>query len=96
MAETIEQLIERLVEETQVLPQAVHALRAEIEWANRNRPDTPTHFDPAFHLRTFPKDPAALDWSQRLNALTAEATAPQVAPDVAEESFAEVQGELFS
>ena len=36
-----------------------------------------------------------LDWSQRLNALTAEATVPQVAPDVARESFAEVQGELF-
>jgi hypothetical protein len=59
--------VERLAEEVRVLRDALDDFGADFRWAARND----KLGGPMFVLTSMPSDPAAPDWAERLNRLTA-------------------------
>ena len=82
--------LDRLREELAVIRDVLDEIRSELQWANQNGGESGVAAWSARRITSMPLDPAAPDWTERLNRFSAaEMSAENSAPPTAE------QGQLF-
>lgn len=65
--ESIAAALDRLREELAVVRQVLDEILEELEWSNRNSPVRDSVATPYRRITSFPLDPCAPDWAERVN-----------------------------
>lgn len=91
--DSIADALDRLREELTVVRQVLDEIQQELEWANRNSPDREPVAATYRRITSFPLDPCAPDWAERVNKYSA-ADLPADPAD-AGDSTPRQQGQLF-
>lgn len=68
---TIAEALDRLREELRIVCQVLDEIRDELAWANRNHTDHDVFANLPRRITSFPVDPAAADFAERVNRYTA-------------------------
>lgn len=88
--DSIADALDRLREELAVVRQVLDEIQQELEWANRNYPDREQVAGTFRRITSFPLDPCAPDWAERVN----QYSAADLPADVRDPTPRQ-QGELF-